>query len=74
MVYSVKKDGDFMSKYEGYNESRKKASMKYQKENLEQVRFWVAKGKKDEYKAFAESRGMSLTALIVKLIEDEMKR
>jgi len=63
-----------MSKYEGYNESRKKASMKYQKENLEQVRFWVAKGKKDEYKAFAESRGMSLTALIVKLIEDEMKR
>ena len=63
-----------MSKYEGYNESRKKASMKYQKENLEQVRFWVQKGKKDEYKEFAESRGMSLTALIVKLIEDEMKR
>ena len=65
---------DIMSKYEGYNESRKKASMKYQKENLEQVRFWVQKGKKDEYKEFAESRGMSLTALIVKLIEDEMKR
>ena len=61
-----------MSKYEGYNESRKKASMKYQQNNLEQVRFWVPIGKKDEYKAFAESQGKSLTALFVELIEREM--
>lgn len=63
-----------MSKYTGYNESRNKASQKYNKEHLEQISFRVPKGKKDEYKAFAESRGLSLTALIVKLIEDEMKR
>ena len=63
-----------MSKYTGYNDSYNKASQKYKKENLEQVRFWVQKCKKDEYKAFAESRGLSLTAFIVKLIEDEMKR
>lgn len=60
-----------MSKYEGYNEGRKKASMKYQKNNLEEVRFWVKKGKKDEYKAKAESKGMSLTAYIVQLIEND---
>ena len=63
-----------MSKYTGYTDKQNKATQKYQKENLEQVRFWVPIGKKDEYKAFAEAQGISLTALIVKLIEDEMKR
>ena len=48
--------------------------MKYQQNNLEQVRFWVAKGEKDKYKAFAESQGKSLTALIVELLEGEMKK
>ena len=74
MVYSSKKDGESMSKYTGYTDRQNKATQKYQKENLEQVRFWVVKGKKEEYKAFAESRGMSLTAYIVKLIEEDMKK
>ena len=60
-----------MSKYEGYNESRKNASMKYQKENLEQLRIWVKKGKLDEYKEQAKAKGMSLTAYIVHLIESD---
>lgn len=63
-----------MSKYEGYNESRKIASMKYRKKAIERIAVDVPKGKKDEYKAFAESRGMSLTAYIVKLIEEDMKK
>ena len=61
-----------MGKYTGYTDKQNKATQKYIKENLEQVRFWVSKGKKDEYKAFAESQGKSLTALIVELIEREM--
>ena len=61
-----------MGKYTGYTDKQNKATQKYIKENLEQVRFWVNKGKKDEYKAFADSRGKSLTALIVELIEREM--
>ena len=60
-----------MSKYEGYNESRNKASQKYQKEHLEQLRVWVKKGKLDEYKAYAQARGLSLTAYIVQLIETD---
>ena len=63
-----------MSKYEGYNESRKIASMKYRKKAIERIAVDVPKGKKDEYKAFAESRGLSLTAYIVKLIEEDMKK
>ena len=61
-----------MSKYEGYNESRKTASIKYNKEKRDNLNINLPKGKKDEYKAFAESQGKSLTALIVELIEREM--
>ena len=61
-----------MSKYTGYNESGKNATMKYRKKAIERIAVDVPKGKKDEYKAFAESRGLSLTALIVQLIEREM--
>ena len=43
----------------------------YQKENLEQLRIWVKKGKLDEYKEQAKTKGMSLTAYIVHLIESD---
>lgn len=56
-----------------YNESSKKATLKYIKENLEEVRFRVKKGEKDRYKAHAEKRGKSLTALIVDLLERDIK-
>ena len=51
-----------------------RAVNKYMKENYDRVNLTMPKGKKDEYKAFAESRGMSLTAYIVKLIEEDMKK
>ena len=60
-----------MSTYEGYNESRKKAIMKYRKENLERFCLDLPKGKKDEYKAKAAAKGMSLSAYIVWLIEND---
>ena len=63
-----------MSKYEGYNENRKNASIKYIKEKRDNLNINLPKGKKEEYKAFAESRGKSLTALIVELLEGEMKK
>ena len=63
-----------MSKYEGYNESRKNASIKYLKEKRDKLGLNLPKGKKEEYKAFAESKGMSLTELFVKLIEEEIKK
>ena len=33
----------------------------------------LPKGKKDEYKEYAQSKGMSLTELIMSLIEADMK-
>lgn len=56
-----------------YNDVSKKATMKYIKENLEEVRFRVRKGEKERYKAHAERRGKSLTALIVDLLEKDMQ-
>ena len=60
-----------MSKYEGYNESRKKAIIKYHKEKRDNLNINLPKGKKDEYKAKAERKGLSLTAYIVRLIEND---
>ena len=62
-----------MSVYKGYTEGQNKATQKYQKENLEQVRVWVRKGERAKYKAYAESKGMSLTGLIVQLLEQDME-
>ncbi len=60
-----------MSVYKGYNEARKIASMKYQKEKRDKLTLDLPKGKKEEYRAFAERRGLSLTAYIVSLIEKD---
>ena len=49
-----------MGIYKGYTEGQNKATQKYQKENLEQVRVWVRKGEREKYKAYAESKGLSL--------------
>lgn len=61
-----------MSIYKGYNETYKKASMKYKKNNIERIALDVQKGKKDEYKEQAAAKGYaSLTAYIVHLIESD---
>lgn len=55
-----------------YNENSKKATMKYMSEKRDKLTLNLPKGKKEEYKAFAESKGQSLTALITNLIEKDM--
>ena len=57
-----------------YNEASKKASMKYMAEKREDLKLNLPKGKKEKYKAYAESKGVSLTKLITDLIEKDMNR
>jgi hypothetical protein len=57
-----------------YDAKSKERTMKYRKENREEVRFDVPKGMKDIYKEFAKKRGMSLAALIMYLVESEMEK
>ena len=56
-----------------YDEKSKARTMKYMEEHREKLTLNLPKGDKDRYKAYADSKGMSLTALIVKLIEEDMK-
>ncbi len=57
-----------------YNEAQKRASIKYLSEKTDDIRVRVPKGKKDEYKAQAEARGLSLNAYIIKLIEADKQQ
>lgn len=45
---------------------------RYISKKYDRVNIPFPKGAKDRYKSFAESRGQSLTALIVELLEREM--
>jgi predicted DNA binding CopG/RHH family protein len=56
-----------------YNEIAKKATAKYIKEKRDQLNLNLPKGKKEEYKKYAKSKGVSLTAYITKLIEKDME-
>lgn len=57
-----------------YNENAKNRTMKYMAEKRDRLSLNFPKGKKEEYKAYAESRGMSLTELFMDLIEKDMKK
>lgn len=54
-----------------YNDAQKKASIKYLADKTDSVQIRVPKGKKEEYKALAASKGLSLNAYIIKLIEQD---
>ncbi len=60
-----------MSKYEGYNESRKKASMKYNAQSREKLGLNLPKGTKEQWQRYAAERGLSLTEYIRSLIEKD---
>ena len=57
-----------------YDAKSKERTMKYMAESRDKLTLNLPKGDKDRYKEFAESKGKSLTALIVELIEAEMQK
>ena len=61
-----------MSEYKGYNESLRKASMRYNKEHRENLTLNLAKGVKEQWKAQAKLKGFkSFTEYIAWLIEND---
>ncbi|RGG71139.1 hypothetical protein DWW95_06800 [Ruminococcus sp. AF17-6LB] len=56
-----------------YTEAQKKATAKYMKNNLDDIKVRVPKGKREIYKAHAERKGKSLNALIIELLEKDMQ-
>lgn len=66
--YSYIQEDKSMSRY---NEASKLATIKYQKENLDQMVIRVKKGKREEYKEKAKAHGKSLAKYICDLIEND---
>lgn len=56
------------------SKAQQKAVNKYVKQNYDRVNVTMPKGKKDEYKLHAQSKGMSLNAYIIGLIEADIKK
>ena len=56
-----------------YSEAQKKATAKYMKNKLDDIKVRVPKGKREVYKAHAERKGKSLNAIIIELLEKDMQ-
>lgn len=56
------------------SKAQQKAVNKYVKQNYDRVNVTMPKGKKDEYKLHAQSKGLSLNAYIISLIETDIKK
>lgn len=52
-----------------YTEAQKKATLKYQADKVK-IQILVTPEQREKYKTLAKSRGLNLTQLIVKLLED----
>jgi len=59
-----------MSAY--YSQAQNKATQRYNAKAYDRVELKLYKGQKEQVKAYAESRGMSLNGYINKLIADDM--
>lgn len=58
---------------EKYTEAQKRASLNYQKERA-QVKITVSKEQRDRFQKHAERKGTTLTALIVDLLDKDIKK
>lgn len=62
------------STYTGQTDARRKASAKYLKESVEDVRIRVPKGQKAVIKNHAEKQGESMNAFVIRAIDETMER
>lgn len=57
-----------------YTDASNKAVQKYISKNYDQISIRIPKGDREKYKQFAESKGKSLNAFIIQLLNDAMNR
>lgn len=57
-----------------YTEAQNRATQRYIRENLEEIKFRVRKGEKDRYKAAAEQAGMSMAKFFLTAADEKMSR
>ena len=52
-----------------YNDVQKRATAKYMKANLDDIKIRVKKGERERYKALAERLGLSVNQLFIQAVE-----
>lgn len=57
-----------------YTEKQKEYTINYMKENLDEIKFRVPKGRKDEIRQHAQAQGEKLTPFIIRAINETMER
>lgn len=57
-----------------YSEAQKRATMKYIKNNYDEIKVRIPKGRKQVIKDFAESKGKSLNSFTNEAIDEKMER
>ena len=62
------------STYTGQTDARRRASAKYLKESVEDIRIRVPKGDKAKVQEHATSMGESMNAFVVRAINEAMQR
>lgn len=76
LPYYYMKEGVIMpeTKKSRYTEAQNRATQKYIKDNLEEIRFRVKKGEKDRYKIAAEKTGLSLAKFFLTAADEKIER
>lgn len=54
------------------SKAQQKAVAKYESNNYDKILIRVPKGKRDEYRSYAEKQGMSLNGFIVDAVEERI--
>ena len=67
-------DYKIIEKKSRYSQAQNKATQKYIKNNLEEIRFRVRKGEKDKYKSAADSEGVSLSKFFITAADEKIER
>lgn len=62
-----------MTRYKGYNEKSKEATMRYMKNKREWLTMNFPVGTKEVYKQYAKSKGKSITQMFTEIMEQAMK-
>ena len=57
-----------------YTEAQKRATQKYMKENLEDIKFRVKIGEKAKYKTAAENAGLSMAQFFITAADEKIQR
>lgn len=56
------------------SKAQQRATAKYMKNNYDEIKTRVPKGKKDEIKAYAEKHGYSLNSFVNEAIDEKMQK